>query len=76
MSLASSLEFTTYLSKERNPVPWGIGIGHIYSIRDLFYETNLKKCFNVSSFVLSLFRLSTLLPDQSVTRYLDLRSFE
>eukprot|EP00111_Clytia_hemisphaerica_P016022 TCONS_00047402-protein len=46
MELASSLEFTTYLSQERHPIPWGIGLGHIYIIRGLFYETNLKKCFD------------------------------
>ena len=48
MSLSSSLEFTVYLSAERHPVPWSIGLGHIYSVRDLFYETNLKECFDVS----------------------------
>ena len=54
MKLYSSFEFTTYLSKERHPVPWSVGEGLILHARHLFYNTELKKCFDVSIIIYSV----------------------
>ena len=53
MTLSSALEFTSYLSKERHYVPWTVGNGLILTARNLFFDTHLKKCFNVSIVIYS-----------------------
>ena len=46
-SINTSLDYTLYLKNELHNIPWNFGLGFLYHIRDLFYNTSLQPCVEV-----------------------------